>query len=312
MNIVKDLNYTHSFNFLWQLEVTDGVCKFWMGKISITFWVSTRELLLLLSFRLKSKASTLTFFFSNYRLSSLSSLDWQTKLHPMQAVSPSWAVLLSLQSIQPSSPISLTLSLSLIPYCCSSHPFKIWASSKILLSPFPFPSNPASDPDGLSLSLPSHQRGSDMPPHKHCCFGISSWAQVTWETVDARGAPCPAPLSLRAGHMTSSEKSAFKAPGREVLSYHWRLGVIPKLNRYKQPKQSWSSTRFPHLFPDQSVSQFSRSGVSDSLRAHESQHTRPPCPSPTPGVYSNSLTHNSLSQLKPLCLITLQIYCSFA
>ena len=34
--------------------------------------------------------------------------------------------------------------------------------------------------------------------------------------------------------------------------------------------------------------QFSRSVVSDSLRPHESQHARPPCPSPTPGVYSNS------------------------
>ena len=34
--------------------------------------------------------------------------------------------------------------------------------------------------------------------------------------------------------------------------------------------------------------QFSRSVMSDSLRPHESQHTRPPCPSPTPGVYSNS------------------------
>ena len=34
--------------------------------------------------------------------------------------------------------------------------------------------------------------------------------------------------------------------------------------------------------------QFSRSVVSDSLRPHESQHTRPPCPSPTPGVYPNS------------------------
>ena len=27
--------------------------------------------------------------------------------------------------------------------------------------------------------------------------------------------------------------------------------------------------------------------MSDSLRPHESQHARPPCPSPTPGVYSN-------------------------
>ena len=34
--------------------------------------------------------------------------------------------------------------------------------------------------------------------------------------------------------------------------------------------------------------QFSRSVVSDSLQPHESQHSRPPCPSPTPRVHSNS------------------------
>ena len=28
--------------------------------------------------------------------------------------------------------------------------------------------------------------------------------------------------------------------------------------------------------------------MSDSLRPHESQHARPPCPSPSPGVHSNS------------------------
>ena len=33
--------------------------------------------------------------------------------------------------------------------------------------------------------------------------------------------------------------------------------------------------------------QFRRSGMSDSLWPHESQHTRPPSPSPTPGVDSN-------------------------
>ena len=38
----------------------------------------------------------------------------------------------------------------------------------------------------------------------------------------------------------------------------------------------------------QSSVQFSRSVVSDSLRPHESQHARPPCPSPAPGVHSNS------------------------
>ena len=33
--------------------------------------------------------------------------------------------------------------------------------------------------------------------------------------------------------------------------------------------------------------QFSPSVVSDSLRPHELQHARPPCPSPTPGIHSN-------------------------
>ena len=41
------------------------------------------------------------------------------------------------------------------------------------------------------------------------------------------------------------------------------------------------------LSQDASV-QFSRSVVSNSLRPHEPQHARPPCPSPTPGVYPNS------------------------
>ena len=43
-------------------------------------------------------------------------------------------------------------------------------------------------------------------------------------------------------------------------------------------------------FKDKAFSsvQFSRSVVSDSLRLHESQHARPPCPSPTPGVHSDS------------------------
>ena len=34
--------------------------------------------------------------------------------------------------------------------------------------------------------------------------------------------------------------------------------------------------------------QFSHSVVSNSLQPHKSQHARPPCPSPSPGVHSNS------------------------
>ena len=40
------------------------------------------------------------------------------------------------------------------------------------------------------------------------------------------------------------------------------------------------------LLPFTSV-QFSRSVMSDSLRPHETQHARPPCPSPTPRVHPN-------------------------
>ena len=35
------------------------------------------------------------------------------------------------------------------------------------------------------------------------------------------------------------------------------------------------------------IIQFSHSDVSNSLQPHESQHTRPPCPSPTPRVHPN-------------------------
>ena len=46
----------------------------------------------------------------------------------------------------------------------------------------------------------------------------------------------------------------------------------------------------PHLEVSEGFSsvQFSCSVVSDSLRPHELQHARPPCPSPSTGVHSNS------------------------
>ena len=49
----------------------------------------------------------------------------------------------------------------------------------------------------------------------------------------------------------------------------------------------------------QTVSQFSRSVVSDSLRPHELQHTRLPCPSPTPRACSNSVHPTVSSSVIP-------------
>ena len=57
-------------------------------------------------------------------------------------------------------------------------------------------------------------------------------------------------------------------------------------------QESWSGLPCPPPgdLPDSKISSvhFSHSVMSDSLRPHESQHARLPCPSPAPGVYSNS------------------------
>ena len=68
-----------------------------------------------------------------------------------------------------------------------------------------------------------------------------------------------------------------------------------KKNNYYVQIENISSSLVSILFPkfndycfwaEFSV-QFSHSVVSDSFRPHEPQHTRPPCPSPTPGVHTN-------------------------
>ena len=56
---------------------------------------------------------------------------------------------------------------------------------------------------------------------------------------------------------------------------------------FKFPTQLFFAFWLENLIHLHSV-QFSCSVVSDSLRPHESQHARPPCPSPSPGVHSNS------------------------
>ena len=46
--------------------------------------------------------------------------------------------------------------------------------------------------------------------------------------------------------------------------------------------------------------QFSHSVVSNSLQPHESQHARPPCPSPTPRVHSDLNVHWVSDAIQPL------------
>ena len=64
-----------------------------------------------------------------------------------------------------------------------------------------------------------------------------------------------------------------------------RLFFLYKISTFKG---KFVVTYKDHSYNQFSSVQFSRSVVSDSLQPHESQHARPPCPSPTLGVHSNS------------------------
>ena len=67
----------------------------------------------------------------------------------------------------------------------------------------------------------------------------------------------------------------------------WGLSFAPGRGVSPQSHSSVMQLLLQHM-TETSVSQFSRSVLSDSLQLHGLQHTRPPCPSSTPGVYSNS------------------------
>ena len=90
--------------------------------------------------------------------------------------------------------------------------------------------------------------------------------------------------------MISYEEGLASGPGTGLITQELLCSRV--LLKYKNGQRklltqtSEGGWRVPHLLVF-SV-QFSCSVVSDSLRPHESQHTRPPCPSPTSGVHSNS------------------------
>ena len=73
---------------------------------------------------------------------------------------------------------------------------------------------------------------------------------------------------------------------------YWNLLFGPENDHFFVIYHEWLRRKSGFFFQrenaDSLSDQISRSVVSDSLRPHESQHSRPPCPSPTPGVHSNS------------------------
>ena len=92
------------------------------------------------------------------------------------------------------------------------------------------------------------------------------YKQEDWDTVE---------LSRLSYRQTLNLPVQILIPGPHAGPLTW-INLRKCLRHGDYPHSAFSSV------------QFSRSVVSSSMRPHESQHTRPPCPSPTPRVHWNS------------------------
>ena len=99
-------------------------------------------------------------------------------------------------------------------------------------------------------------------------------------------------MPLDIGLQTTKLLCPWDSPGKNTgVGCHFLLQGIFPTQGSNQGLLHCRQTLYPLSHqgsPCYTISQFSRSVVSDSLRPHASQHARSPCPSPTPGVHSNS------------------------
>ena len=108
-----------------------------------------------------------------------------------------------------------------------------------------------------------------------CCraraLGVqASVAQHTGTAAAAPGLQNVASEVVAHGLSYSPARGIFLEQGWNLCLLHWQMNSYPLGHQ--------GSLQFSSV-------QISRSVVSDSLRPHESQHARPPCPSPTPRVH---------------------------
>ena len=109
-----------------------------------------------------------------------------------------------------------------------------------------------------------------------------------------RGSPPPATSapssSDRFPRSRQSVHGASLGPGeaRDFPSLSSLPGGRPSPSQVPSDSVTGTKLAFSDASPWVSSVQFSCSAVSESLRPHESQHARPPCPSSTPRVHSNS------------------------
>ena len=93
-----------------------------------------------------------------------------------------------------------------------------------------------------------------------------------------------------------------------LLSCIKLIELFPSSLSFPSSKNRFSSDTF---YRESSVQfQFSHSVVSDSLWSHELQHSRPPCPSPTPRVHPNSCPSSQWCHPAISSSVTPFSYCS--
>ena len=105
---------------------------------------------------------------------------------------------------------------------------------------------------------------------------------------------CAGSLLLHALCSSCSYRELLSSKGARASHCRaWPLGraglaALRRVGSSQIRDQTMSPALAGGFFTTEPQVQFSCSVVFDSLRSHGLQHTRPPCLSPTPGVYSNS------------------------
>ena len=132
-----------------------------------------------------------------------------------------------------------------------------------------------------SLACPT-----SCPPHcspgssagKECLQCMRPWFESWVRKIPWRRDRLPTPVFLGFPGGSADQESSHNVGDP---------GLIPGLGNPLEKEKATHSSILAWRIPWTTVSvQFSCSVVSDSLRPHEPQHARPPCPSPTPGVHS--------------------------
>ena len=111
--------------------------------------------------------------------------------------------------------------------------------------------------------------------------------------------PCPSPTPKVYQNSFSLSQWCHPAIPPSVIPFSSYLQSFPESGSL-QMSQFFTSGR-KNIGASASV-QFSRSVMSDSLWPHESQHARPPCSSPSPGVHSDSTSIGSVMPSSHLIL----------